>query len=311
MLNIVHTPVLLNEVLNNSSLSIENKSMMIDLNLGEGGHTEAFLKKYNNLSVIGVDRDKTIIEKAKERLSIFKDRFTAINAWSDEFLKNYKGDSPDLILFDLGLSMFHYKEAQKGFSFKEETLDMRFDDEQILDAKKIVNTFKEKELEDIFFKYGDEKKARQIAKKIIEYRKNKKIESAVELHNIINSCFKSNVKKHSDNATRVFQALRIFVNDEINRFQNALSLSFDILKDNGRIEVITFHSIEDRVCKYYFRNLFKENKASIITKKPIIPSLDEIKNNVSSRSSKLRIIEKSLKEEKTLWTLNNYATTSL
>lgn len=288
----IHKSVLLNEVLELSGA--DNARLMFDMNLGEGGHTFSFLNKYPQLKVIGVDADEKMIERANERLFPFKDRFKSVHAWSDEFLSSYKGEQPDLILFDLGLCMYHFKEAQRGFSFTDEKLDMRLDENSSKSAYTVVNTYSEEALRDILYKFGGEKNSRRIAGAIVKYRKNKKINSSSELHEIISGCFSvsQRTKSKTDVATRSFQALRIEVNDELKRFQSALLSAYEILNVNGRIEVISFHSLEDGIAKWTFRSLNADGKISILTKKPVVPSDEELTNNPSSRSSKLRVAVK-------------------
>lgn len=289
---VCHKPVLLNEVIENSNA--DNATLMFDMNLGEGGHTEAFLSKYPSLRVIGVDADKQMIERANERLKAFGDRFSSVHAWSDEFLLSYKGERPSLILFDLGLCMFHFKEANRGFSFNDEKLDMRLSEDEVKNAYIVVNTYSEKEISDILFKYGGEKKSRLIARTIVNSRKQKRVETSKELHDVILSCFspKEKAVSKTDVATRSFQAIRIEVNDELKRFERALMSAYEILNVGGKIEVISFHSLEDRIAKWTFRSLNSEGKVRIITKKPIIPSDIELEDNPASRSSKLRVVVK-------------------
>ena len=262
----IHKSVLLNEVLELSGA--DNARLMFDMNLGEGGHTFSFLNKYPQLKVIGVDADEKMIERANERLFPFKDRFKSVHAWSDEFLSSYKGEQPDLILFDLGLCMYHFKEAQRGFSFTDEKLDMRLDESSSKSAYTVVNTYSEESLRDILYKFGGEKNSRRIAGAIVKYRKNKKINTSIELHEIISGCFSASqrAKSKTDVATRSFQALRI--------------------------EVISFHSLEDGIAKWTFRSLNADGKISILTKKPVVPSDEELTKNPSSRSSKLRVAVK-------------------
>ena len=294
MMERVHTPVLLEEVLTFSGLDENKKALMADMNLGEGGHTLAFLKKYPHLDVIGVDIDSDIEKKAVAFLGDYKDRFKCVNSWSNEFLRTYDGEKLDLILFDLGLSMFHFKESERGFSFKDESLDMRLDKNASLSAYTVVNTYSERKLADVLYEYGGETKSFRIAKAIVERRKIKKIETASELHSIIESCFPMKVVKtsHTDVATRSFQAIRIEVNDELNRFKEALKYAYVNLKIGGRIEVISFHSLEDGIAKWYFRSLKDEGKVEILTKKPLVPETDETAKNNASRSSKLRVVKK-------------------
>lgn len=292
-IKVFHKSVLVDEVLEYSNLKGKKDALVFDMNLGEGGHTERILEKFPFVKVIGVDADSDIVERANERLKPFNDRFKSVVSWSDEFLSSTT-EEPDLILFDLGLSMYHYKNEERGFSFGDDTLDMRFSKDGGLSAKDVVNTYKENDLADVLYKYGDEKKSRAIARAIVNARKTHKIESASELHTIITSCFPYRVQRESktDVATRSFQALRIEVNNELGRFKRALESAYERVKICGRIEVISFHSLEDGIAKWYFRSLLSEGKVKILTKKPITPSDTEIEINNASRSSKLRVVEK-------------------
>ena len=181
----VHYSVLQNEVL--SFLKADDKeAQLVDCTLGEGGHSELFLKTYPRLKVLGLDRDKFIMEKAKYRLQDYGDRFEAQNTWFDEFWNNYQGPQVDFILFDLGISVFHYQESGRGFSFKKpEVLDMRLNVNGQLDAKDVVNTYDEVSLANLIFNYGEERYSRRIAKAICNYRVNKEIEFTNERADIV------------------------------------------------------------------------------------------------------------------------------
>jgi len=311
---IVHTPVLLNECLKYLSPvgePFENHCLMIDSTLGEGGHTYNFLKKFPGLSVVGLDADAVIQARAKERLSEFGDRVHFFNGWFNEFYDNYPSEyeKPDLILFDLGISVFHYEKSSRGFSFRyDEKLDMRLNANSETSAEDLVNDLAEEKLADLIYLYGEEKLSRRIAKAIVEARKGGRIESSKALAEIIWNAVPANYRYGNIHpATRTFQALRIAVNSELKRLPDALQNAFRDLKVGGKMGVITFHSLEDRIVKNYFRNLGKQCVcppevavcrcggqacAELITRKPVAPSDEEIKTNSPSRSAKLRVIRK-------------------
>lgn len=287
----VHYSVMQNEVLE-YLVPKREKALMVDCTLGEGGHSNLFLSKYPSLRVIGLDRDCEILKKAKNRLADFGDRFEARNIWFDDFWKNYDGEPVDLVLFDLGISVFHYEESERGFSLrKSENLDMRLNADSCLDAKTVVNTYDEKSLADLIFNYGEERYSRRIAHAICESRQIKAIEKTDELAQIIFRAVPAEYRyRHIHPATKTFQALRIEVNGELDRIETALEGALKALKPGGRIAVITFHSLEDRPVKWFFKN--RTDQVEIITKKPLIPTDEECEKNPPSRSAKLRIVEK-------------------
>lgn len=313
-MEIVHTPVLLNECLQYLSPvgePYENKALMIDSTLGEGGHTYNFLSKYKNLSIIGLDADSVIQAKARERLAEFGDRMHFYNGWFNEFYANYpeEYEKPDLILFDLGISVFHYEKSMRGFSFRyDEQLDMRLNSNSEKSAADLVNELSEEKLADLIYLYGEEKLSRRISHAIVEARNGGKIESSKALAEIIWNAVPANYRYGNIHpATRTFQALRIAVNSELKRLPGALHAAFNDLKAGGKMGVITFHSLEDRIVKNYFRNLGKQcvcppevavcrcggkQCAEILTHKPVAPTAEEIKTNSPSRSAKLRVVKK-------------------
>ena len=313
-MEIVHTPVLLNECLEYLSPvgeSFEKNALMIDSTLGEGGHSFNFLSKYENLKIIGLDADKVIQAKARERLACFGERMNFFNGWFNDFYANYPSEyeKPDLILFDLGISVFHYEKSDRGFSFRyDEKLDMRLNAESEKTAADVENELSETELADMIYLYGEEKLSRRIAKAIVDARSGGKIESSKALAEIIWNCVPANYRYGQIHpATRTFQALRIAVNGELKRLPKALRDAFACLKPGGKMGVITFHSLEDRIVKNYFRNLGKQcvcppevavcrcggsECAEILTRKPVCPTEEEIKANSPSRSAKLRVIRK-------------------
>ena len=297
-MEILHYPVMHEEVLTYLLLNPETKTTLIDCTTGEGGHSSLFLEKYPNLTVIGLDRDKDIQKKAIERLKDYKERFVPVNTWFNDYLSNAEDESADAILFDLGISIFHYEESKRGFSFrKDEGLDMRLDVTQSLSAETIVNEYSEIELADVIYKYGEERYSRRIARAIAEEREKNRIESAEKLASIIFSAVPREYRYGRIHpATRTFQALRIEVNKELDRIRPALKEAIRVLKPNGRIAVITFHSLEDRIVKWFFKEEASKDGSpiKILTKKPIVPSEKECEENAPSRSSKLRVVEKSI-----------------
>lgn len=319
-MEIVHTPVLLRECLDFLSPvgePYEKNAFMIDSTLGEGGHTNAFLSKYPELKICGVDADSVIQQRAKERLSCFGDRIRFFNGWFNDFYSSYPAEmpKPDLILFDLGISVFHYEKSNRGFSFRyDETLDMRLNENGTVSAFDIVNSYSEKELADLIFLYGEEKFSRRIASAIIEARSVSEISSSKSLAEIIYNCVPEKYRHGAIHpATRTFQALRIAANDELGHLPKALFDAFNCLNVGGKMGVITFHSLEDRIVKNFFRNLGKEcvcppefaecrcggkQCAEILTRKPVCPGEEEIKVNSPSRSAKLRVVRKLKNAEK-------------
>jgi len=310
---IVHTPVLLQECLDYLAPEKEygNDVLMIDSTLGEGGHSNAFLSKYPQLHIIGLDADKTIQARARERLASFGSRMNFYNGWFNNFYENYDlaCERPSIILFDLGISVYHYEKSGRGFSFRyDEPLDMRLNASEGENAADIVNTWKENELANMIYLYSDEKMSRRIARAIIEARECGKITSSKALADIIWNAVPAAYRYGQIHpATRTFQALRIAVNSELRRLPKALHAAFNVLKAGGKMGVITFHSLEDRIVKNYFRNLGKKcvcppqqavcscggkECAEILTRKPVEPSEKEIQQNSPSRSAKLRVVRK-------------------
>lgn len=305
MMQYVHYSVMQNEVLSFLNPG-DGEALLVDCTLGEGGHSNLFLQRYPKLHVIGLDRDCRIMEKAKNRLAPYGDRFQARNIWFDEFWKNYDGPAVDYVLFDLGISVFHYEESGRGFSFKRrEKLDMRLDLDGALDAAQVVNTYDEKSLADLIFNYGEERYSRRIAAAICNYRQTKQIEYTDELADIIWDAVPNEYRhRRIHPATKTFQALRIEINGELDRIEPALEGAVKALKSGGRIAVITFHSLEDRPVKWFFKN--HEGILEILTKKPLEPTQEECEANPPSRSAKLRVVEKLEKERDPLKKRNKY-----
>jgi len=303
-----HTPVLVNEVIDLLNLRAGNK--VVDCTLGLGGHSEAILKKIGKKGkLMAFDEDEENLKKAKENLKKFKKQVTFVH---DNFenlrfqISDLKFERPDAILFDLGLSSPHVDIPERGFSFHHDgPLDMRYDQSQNLTAERVVNTYSEKDLADIIYQYGEERRSRVIAKKIVHVRKQKPITSTLQLVRVIASTLKSKQKIHP--ATRTFQALRIYVNRELEVLESALHQAIDVLKPKGRIAVISYHSLEDRIVKNIFRYYTKDcicpkelpicqcdfqKKLYLLTKRPIIPSGIEVQKNPRSRSAKMRVAER-------------------
>ena len=315
----VHTPVLLEECLSclcPADIAGDKSLFMVDATLGEGGHTEAFLRRCASLSVAGVDADTAILERARLRLSEFAGRVMFFNGWADAFFSEYPKElpAPDIILMDLGISLFHYEKSGRGFSFRHaEPLDMRLDSSLPKTAASIVNKMPENELSRILFEYGEERYSRRIAAAIVERRRGAPFRSAAELAECVYSVVPPSYRHGRIHpATRSFQALRIAVNGELDRLPIMLEKAFAALKSGGLFGVITFHSLEDRIVKNAFRDLAKsctcppempicecvgKARAELVTKKPAMPSEAEVADNPPSRSAKLRVIKKAAELE--------------
>lgn len=287
---IIHKPVMIKEVL---SFIPENSNIVVDATLGEGGHTKAMLDL--NLEVYGFERDKNILEIAKKRLSNYKKLYYYNNTYDkmiDSLPKNIIGNV-DFILYDLGVSMFHFKKAERGFSFNENNkLDMRLGINKI-NAYEVINKYEKKDLERIFKEYGEIKNYSKLAEIIIKERNKKNIETAKELENIIfHNSDKSKKYGKINPATLIFQAIRIEVNDELNILKKSIENITNILKKYGVVVIISYHSLEDRIIKRFFKDNEKtKNKDGIfklLNSKVLKPTNEEIKLNIASRSAKLR-----------------------
>lgn len=304
-----HESVLKQEVID--QLQIKSDGIYVDCTLGRAGHAEAIASQLGeNGKLIGFDQDEAAIAFAKEKLINYPTIFIHANfRHLKEELFNRNITEVDGILFDLGVSSPQLDQAERGFSYQHDAkLDMRMDQRQELTAYDIVNNWPQEQLAYIFFNYGEEKFSRQIAKTIEKTRKTKRIETTHQLVDIIKEAIPAPARRKGGHpAKRVFQALRIAVNDELSSFNEALHQAAEVVKIGGRIAVITFHSLEDRLCKAAFRKwskdiqtprglpvLLEENQAPfrLITKKPIVPSEVEITRNRRARSAKLRVVEK-------------------
>jgi len=296
----MHIPVLLDEVI--KYLNPVPGENFIDCTVGEGGHTFAVLQRTKpNGKVLALDLSVEAIEhldkinsekqKLKNRLILINGNFKDLK----KIVKKCKFYPVNGILLDIGLSNWQIEESKRGFSFrKDEPLKMNFNN-QGLTAKEIINNSSEKELRDIFSEYGEERYSWKIAKQIIRERKNKSIETTFELKNIIekiiphSKTYRGNINRV---LARIFQSVRIVVNNELENLKQGLEQSLKILESNGRLVVISFHSLEDRIVKNFFKEEKKKNTLKILTKKPITASEEELKNNPRSRSAKLRAIIK-------------------
>ncbi len=283
---------------------------MVDCTLGLGGHSEAILKKIGPKGkLMAFDQDAENLKKAKQNLKKFEKQVTYVHSNFENLksqISNHKFGAPDVILFDLGLSSPHIDFSERGFSFqKEGPLDMRYDQNQELTAQMVINTYNEKKLADLIYEYGEERRSRVIAKAIVNERKKHPITNTLQLAEIIKATTKGKIGHHP--ATLTFQALRIYVNRELEVLVEALHQAIDVLKPKGRIAVISYHSLEDRIVKNIFRYYTKDcicpkelplcqcdfqKKLYLLTKRPIIPTGIEVDQNPRSRSAKLRVAER-------------------
>ena len=288
-----HIPVLLDEVI--SFLAPKPNQNFVDATVGDGGHAKAILKKTSpNGKLIAIDRDINSIVRARSNLKEFGDRVLFINDSFGNLLKiteELKIGFIHGIIFDFGMSTNQLENSGRGFSFqKDEILDMRFDSKNPLTAEDVVNDYSEEQLVTLFKKFGEEPKAKVIARAIVAFRKNQRIKTTQDLVGIIERVVKRHGKLNP--ATLVFQAIRIEVNQELVEIEKALAAVPEILSKDGRAAFISFHSLEDRLIKNWSRDLNKKNIVKILNKKPITAVAEEIKINPKSRSAKLRIIEK-------------------
>lgn len=305
-----HIPVMLERVVEllTPCLSISNP-IFVDATLGLAGHTEALLNKFSNLKVIGFDRDPIALNRAKIRLEKFQNRIDFINETFDTLEKNLQELKVNAILFDLGVSSIQLDESNRGFSYAQNTnLDMRMNQNQELTAEYIINNYDAKSLTKIIFEFGEEKFASRIANSIVKQRQNKKIETTFELVEIIKSCIPAPARRTGGNpAKRTFQALRIAVNNELEILENAIPQALNSLTKDGRLIVLSYQSLEDRIVK----NIFRSNTSTtdllpglpiplkstdkdfiLLNKKAEIATDQEIANNPRATSVKLRAIQR-------------------
>ena len=288
----IHKTVLLNETID--GLNLSDGATVLDATFGGGGHSAEICRRYRKVKIIAIDQDKSVWEKAKSK---FKDCDCEITFINKNFADLEGLENIDGIIFDLGLSSDQLENSGRGFTFlKNEPLLMTMKEnpgEEDLTAKDIVNAWSEKSLADILYGYGEEKYRGRIASGIVESRKKKKIETTFDLVNIIEHAVPASYRKGKLHfATRTFQALRIAVNDELGALEKGLEQGFKFLKNEGRMCVISFHSLEDRMVKKFYKEKAKEGKAKLINKKIILADDEELKVNIRARSAKLRILEK-------------------
>ena len=299
----MHESVLLKESIDN--LNLNENSIIVDCTLGYGGHSSEILKRIKKGYLYAFDQDEEAIESANKRLSEISNNYEIIhtNFVNLKTEMEKRNIHPDGILFDLGVSSPQLDEAERGFSYhKDAKLDMRMNQEQKLSAYEVVNDYPYERLKEILLKYGEEKYAGSIAKAIVN---NRPIETTLELAEIIKESVPEKYRNKSHPARKTFQAIRIEVNDELNVFEKALTDALEIIKPGGRVCVITFHSLEDRICKQIFNKYTKippelkklpmipteyEPKYKLIAN--ISPTDTEINKNKRSRSSRLRVIER-------------------
>lgn len=294
----MHTPVLLKQI--EEILNPRPGEFFIDGTSDGGGHAAAVIGRISpDGTFLGVDWDKDMIEKLKIKFENQKPKLKNLVLVNGNYadlagiLKKYGLPKADGLLIDLGFSSGQIEESGRGFSFlKNEPLIMRYDSGDALTAADVINRFKEKDLSDIFYRFGGERYAKKIARKVIEERKKKPIETTFDLTAIVESAVPKNYERGRINpSTRVFQALRIFVNQELENLEKILGSLPEILNsESGRAAFISFHSLEDRIVKNEFKKLASEKKAMILTKKPVRPDAEEISRNPRARSAKLRAL---------------------
>ena len=305
-----HVTVLLNEAV--EGLNVKSDGIYVDCTLGGAGHSSLILKQLTTGHLYCFDQDENAIQAARQRLETIGNQFTIIqsNFKNIKAELNQRGvEHVDGILFDLGVSSPQFDNAERGFSYNYDArLDMRMDQSSSLDAHEIVNHYSYEQLVEILYKYADEKFAKQIARRIEKEREIQPIDITFQLVEIVKSAIPAYARRKGGHpAKRTFQALRIAVNDELNVFDIALKDALDLLNINGRIAVITFHSLEDKICKYTFNEVSKlkdvpkglpvipegmQPKFKLINKKPIIATEEELNENHRSHSAKLRVIER-------------------
>ena len=297
-MNSIHKTVLLNETIEGLNLqsSSSAKSLVIDCTFGGGGHSAEICKRYPAVKIFALDQDKSAFEKSKDKFKDLNCDISFINA-NFRDLEKVVDSKVDGIIFDLGLSSDQLENSGRGFSFmKDEPLLMTMKENprsEDVTAFDVVNTWSEKSLADIIYGYGEERYSRRIAKAILDSRDKKEIKTTFDLVKIIESAVPNGYKRGKIHfATRTFQAIRIAVNDELGVLKTGLESGVSLLRNGGRMSVISFHSLEDRVVKKFYKEMAKEGIAKMINKKPITATNEEIKNNPRSRSAKLRVLEK-------------------
>ena len=300
-----HTPVMINEVL--AALSPKDGEIYVDGTFGAGGYSRAFLEAAD-CTVIAIDRDEQAIERAAPMKEEFGERFIVVHGCFGDALELVKAagyEKVDGFVLDLGVSSYHLDEADRGFSFRfDGPLDMRMDQGAGQSAADLVNTLAEKELADTIYKYGEERKSRYIARRIVEERAKGRIETTLQLADLVREVVHKSPKDKSDPATRTFQALRIAVNDELGELERALDASQNMLNEGGRLVVVSFHSLEDGIVKSFLyeksgrvaqgsrhmphTEVSQDKVFELISRKAVDPSEEETKTNPRARSARLR-----------------------
>ncbi|MDR3123759.1 MAG: 16S rRNA (cytosine(1402)-N(4))-methyltransferase RsmH [Treponema sp.] len=313
-MRIAHTPVLLEETLRYLAPRGDGE-LMVDATLGEGGHSHAFLSRFKDLRILGIDADREALAKARERLGEFGDRIRFFNGWAQDYFGSLPvdGERPDAILIDLGISMYHYEESGRGFSFrKDEPLDMRIDTSQGETAADLIARLSEKDLADLLYRNAEERYSRRIARALVERRSRGAISGSADLAELISRAVPAAYRRGRPHpATRSFQAIRVAVNKDLLRLLELLEGALAALKAGGRMGVISFHSLEDRGVKNFFRDKNKAcacppetpicrcggRQVNLLTRKAVAPGPEEVRANPPSRSAKLRVAEKLRKED--------------
>ncbi|HHW29408.1 MAG TPA: 16S rRNA (cytosine(1402)-N(4))-methyltransferase RsmH [Syntrophomonadaceae bacterium] len=296
MTEVVHAPVMLKEAVD--LLNPHAGGIYVDCTLGGGGHAKEILSRIGERGhLIAFDKDRHAIERSQKVLAPYLNRVTVVHRdyrFLAEVLRELEIAEVDGILFDLGVSSYQVLEPERGFSYNYDApLDMRMDDSSATTAADLVNTLSEKELGDIIYRFGEERWARRIASFIVEQRKKAPIKTTGQLTEIIKAAIPAAARRKGPHpARRTFMALRIAVNDELSGLEEGLRAGISFLKAGGRIVVISFHSLEDRIVKRIFREYAASNILRILTKKPLIPSEEEVLVNPRSRSAKIRAAEK-------------------
>ena len=302
----VHVPVLRDEILQFLSPRSEG-SLLVDGTVGEGGHADLFLRQDPTLELVGIDADPAMIRIAGERLAPHGPRCRLVHARFSAFFAQYADyctRSAQAILLDLGVSMYHFRSSGRGFTFSaDEPLDMRLDPAQERTAADLVNTLPEPELADLIYEFGEERQSRRIARAIAEARARARISGSRELAEIVRRASgRTGRSPRIHPATRVFQALRIAVNDEIAELERGLASALEALAPAGRLGVISFHSLEDRVAKRIGRSASSpaegEARFRLVVKKPVVPGEEERRRNPAARSAKLRVVERLAESER-------------
>ncbi|MCG2699310.1 16S rRNA (cytosine(1402)-N(4))-methyltransferase RsmH [Candidatus Parcubacteria bacterium] len=295
-----HIPVLLKEAI--QYLNAKDGDVILDSTVGGGGHAKAIMQKIGKTgTLVGIDQDAAMLDRLKSKFQIPNSKLILINGNFrdlDKLIAPHGFKKINGAVFDLGINSEQFEESGRGFSFqKDEPLLMTYKSDigpNDLTAKKIVNEWSEKEIADVIYKNGEERYSRRIARKIVERRKEKPIKTTSELVEIIRlsvpPAYRNNRRIHC--ATRTFQALRMAVNDELPALEEGIGKAWELLERGGRMVAISFHSLEDRIVKNFFRNKAKDGEGKVLTKKPIVASKKEKEENPRARSAKMRAIEK-------------------